>query len=512
MKRFLALACLLALLLSVLSACSGDQPGDSTDTTAKPDDDKTTEAPDTADPNQSSVITTKIEPLSEELQALNFSDKTITILSRSNTDKWGGTEIWVEETSNDPVNDAIFYRNAFVADTLNLKEIKQVTAGGADGIQEKVNLMVSSGDQSYDIVAASVAYGTPMINQGLMYNLYANEIDNYLDPEKPWWAQYWIEQAEMGDRLYCITGAPALSLTRMMFVMYYNKDLGDDLQLENMYDVVEDGRWTIDYLSELITPIYTSLNGDDVRDTDDQYGLAINHYENCDMFWSAFDMTMLAKDEDGWFEMNTSSKEKIANAFEKVYALIRENNGTYDTIDTKGFNVACNMFSSGNVLFAALHLKYAETQEFRNMQDEYGILPVPKYDESQKDYFTYAHDQYTVFMLPKTVADPEMSGAVLEVMAYESYRNVQPTYYDLVLKGRYANDPQSRTMLDIITTNIKVDPAWIYGRQLELPAAAVFRSLIYDGKKTFASSYAKIEKTLPIFLKQMKNTISAFDY
>ncbi|MBP5236420.1 MAG: extracellular solute-binding protein, partial [Clostridia bacterium] len=307
MKRFLALACLLALLLSVLSACSGDQPSDSTDTTARPADDSTTAAPDNTDTGEESVITTSIEPLSEELKALDYSGKTITILSRANTDKWGGTEIWVEETSNDPVNDAIFYRNAFVADTLNLKEIKQVTAGGSDGIQEKVNLMVSSGDQSYDIVAASVAYGTPMINQGLMYNLYANEIDNYLDSEKPWWAQYWIEQAEMGDRLYCITGAPALSLTRMMFVMYYNKDLGDDLQLENMYDVVEEGRWTIDYLSELISPIYTSLNGDDVRDTDDQYGLAINHYENCDMFWSAFDMTMLAKDEDGWFEMNTSS-------------------------------------------------------------------------------------------------------------------------------------------------------------------------------------------------------------
>ena len=163
MKRFLALACLLALLLSVLSACSGDQPSDSTDTTARPADDSTTAAPDNTDTGEESVITTSIEPLSDELQALNYSDKTITILSRPNDDKWGGTEIWVEETSNDPVNDAIFYRNAFVADTLNLKEIKQVTAGGSEGLQEKVNLMVSSGDQSYDIVAASVAYGTPII-------------------------------------------------------------------------------------------------------------------------------------------------------------------------------------------------------------------------------------------------------------------------------------------------------------------------------------------------------------
>ena len=185
--------------------------------------------------------------------------------------------------------------------------------------------MVNSGDQTYDLVAASIYYGSPMITQGLMYNLRSNDIDTYLNPENPWWAQYWISQADMGDRLYCITGAPALSLTRLMFVMYYNKDLGQKLKLENLYEVVEEGRWTIDYLSELIPSLYLSLNGDDVRDSEDQYGLAINHYENADMFWSSFDMSMITKDEDGWFEMDNSQKERISVAFEKVYSLIHEN-------------------------------------------------------------------------------------------------------------------------------------------------------------------------------------------
>ncbi|MBR4881882.1 MAG: hypothetical protein IKU19_08100, partial [Clostridia bacterium] len=277
--------------------------------------------------------------------------------------------------------------------------------------------------------------GMPMVTQGLMYDLYDNGIDTYLDSSKPWWSQYWLEQAEMGDKLYCITGAPALSLTRLMFVMYYNKDLAANLGLEDMYTVVEDGRWTIDYLNDLILDMYNDNNGDSLRDVEDTYGLAINHYENCDMFWSAFDMTMIAKDEDGWFEFDGSDKEKLSTAFDKVFYLIRENPGTYDTGSTDGFDVARNMFASGNLLFAALHLRYAESLEFRNMQDEYGILPVPKYDERQDNYYTYAHDQYSVFMVPKTVADPELSGAVLETMAYESYRTVQPTYSDMVLKG-----------------------------------------------------------------------------
>ncbi|MBR4882011.1 MAG: hypothetical protein IKU19_08755, partial [Clostridia bacterium] len=439
MKRTLALLIVLSMMLAVLVACSGGSD-DSKDTGKNP----TTTAPGadtTADPN---AITTYLEPLDESLAALNYGgDRTITIIARTLKNAWAANELWVEEITNDPVKDSVYNRNASVCDILGLKEIVQVSAEDQDELQQKVNLMVGSGDQTYDIVAASVAYGSPMINQGLMYNLYENDIDTYLDPTKPWWSQYWIDQAEMGDRLYCITGAPALSLTRLMFVMYYNKDLGANLGAEDMYKVVEEGRWTIDYLSNIIVDMYNDNDGNSIKDENDRYGLAINHYENCDMFWSAFDMNLIAKDEDGWFEINTTDKEKIATAFDKVYALIYDNPGTYDTGSTAGFSDARDMFAAGNLLFAALHLKYAESQEFRNMQDEYGILPIPKYDERQENYYTYAHDQYTAFMIPKTVADPVMSGAVLEAMAYESYRTVQPTYYNMVLKGRYANDPQS---------------------------------------------------------------------
>jgi len=297
-----------------------------------------------------------------------------------------------------------------------------------------------------------------------------------------------------------------------MFVVYYNKTMGENHGIEDLYEVVNRGDWTIDYCSELISGIYRDLNGNDLKDEEDEYGLAINHYENCDMFWSAFDMNMITKDGDGWYEIATQDKEKISIAFEKVYALIRENSGTYDTIDTKGFNLARDMFSNGTVLLAPLHLKYAESEQFRNMQDEYGILPVPKYDEKQDTYYTYAHDQYTVFMVPITVKDPVMSGAVLEAMAYESYKTVQPTYYNIVLKGRYANDPQSRQLLDIITTNTKVDPSYIYGRIFGLPAASVFRDLIYEGPKRFASNYATQARMLPKLLNILKRDIEALEY
>lgn len=505
MKRIIALMLVVSMMLVPLVACSGNSGDKPKETTGVKD----TTAETTANPN---AITTYLEPMDEELAELDYGGETIHILSRSEKE-FAGDELWVEELTNDPVNDAIYNRNLAVSELLGVEFTESREYGQTD-LQQKVDIMVNSGDSTYDIVAASVAYGTPMINDGFMYNLYDNGIEAYLDATKPWWAQFWIDEAEMGDRLYCITGAPALSLTRLMFVIYYNKNLAEDHGIGDLYDVVNEGKWTIDYLSELSSGIYRDLNGNDLRDEEDEYGIGIDNYVNTDIFWSSFDMKFLQKDSDGWFELATNYKEKISIAFDKVWAIIYENTGSYwlggyDKEREEDFD---ELFSNGTILFAPLELMYAESEEFRNMQAEYGILPTPKFDEKQETHYTYPHDQYTVFMIPITVKDPVMSGAVLEAMAYESYKTLQPMYYDIVLKGRYANDPESRAMLDMITTNVTVDAAWIYGRQLGLPAADVFRTLMGSQSKSFAVEYSKHERTLGKVLKAMRKIIEDFDY
>lgn len=504
MKRIFAVVIAIIMLLSCLVSCSGD--GDPIVT----DNKKPVTAETTVSNNES---TTYLEPMDSDLEALDYGGAEIHILSRSNPEHTGENEMWVEEFTNDPVNDAIYNRNLVVQQLLGV-EITEERAHEHIKLQEKVDIMVHSDDQTYDIVAASVYYGAPMILKGLVYNLLDNGIDDHLDTTKPWWAQYWIDNAIMNDRLYCITGAPALSLTRLMFVTYYNKDLAEANQLEDLYTVVKDGRWTMDYLAETASGVYVDKNGNNLRDDEDTYGILIDNYVNVDVFWSSFDMNILSKTEDGWFELDTGDKEKISVAYDKIFSLIYENYGSYN-METTSHNGSADyngIFTNGDALFNIRELIGAETAAFRNMQDDYGILPTPKFDEKQKEYYTYPHDQYSVFMIPITVKDPVMSGAVLEAMAYESYKSLHPVYYDVVLKGRYANDPQSRQMLDMITANVTVDSCWIYGGIMSLPAAQVMRSPIGDRKKTFASNYAKLERTLPGFLKILKLEIEKMDY
>jgi len=513
MKRIFAIVLIVSMLAAILAGCASD--GDHVSDTKNPSSGNSADTTGASD-----NITTYLEPMDPALTELDFGEEEFIILTRAsgedenNPQKWadqaGAAEIYADELTNDPINDAIYNCTQRVNELLGIR-LREIQVS-SDKVNDEVSVAIGSGDDSYDLVATSVIDGTPMVKQGYMYNLYDNGIDTYLDPSKPWWAQYWIEQAELGEeRLYSITGAPCLSLNRFIFVTYYNKDLGTDLGVEDLYTVVNEGRWTLDYISELIPSAYLSLDGDDVRDEEDRYGLAMNHYECCDIFWSSCDLSLLSKDEDGWFEANSGQREKLSTVFDKVYALLYDNVGTYDFIDSAGFDPASEMFASGNILLAFLHLSYAEKPSLRNMQDEYGILPSPKYDETQKEYFSYAHDQYSVMMVPNTVANPERSGAVMEALAYESYKEVQPVYYDKVLKGRYANDPQSRQMLDTITQNIKIDASWIYGRDLGMPAASVMRDLLYGKSTSFASEYTKVQKMLPLFLKLFRSEIEKLD-
>ncbi|MBR4882173.1 MAG: hypothetical protein IKU19_09570, partial [Clostridia bacterium] len=200
MKRILALLIVITMLLAMLVSCSGDsdKSGGGKTTTSSSDTIPSAEG-----------ITVEVEPIDEDLAALDYNgDRIVTILARdSKPGAWSENEIYVDEITNDPVKDSVYNRNASVCEILGLKDIVQVSAvsGDADDLQQKVNVMVGSGDQTYDIVSASVFYGMPMVTQGLMYDLYDNGIDTYLDSSKPWWSQYWLEQAEMGDKLYCIT-------------------------------------------------------------------------------------------------------------------------------------------------------------------------------------------------------------------------------------------------------------------------------------------------------------------
>lgn len=497
---------ILSIILAVLTvfsffACSGDGANKNPEDTTAPTGDTT--AP-YADPDN----TIYYEP--DSLPGnLDFGGEKVVFLSLEAGTGYSQYEVnfTVEELTSEPVNDSVYNRERFVEERLGV-EIENITM---KEVTPEIDKTLGSGDDVYDAYIHANHIITRYVLDKNLTDLYTV---NYLDLDKPWWADGFNSEAEIMGDLYLATGSLCLSLIRNCYSVYYNKVLAENYyskypELEDLYGLVERGEWTFDKFVELGGDIYEDMDGDSTRDFDDIYGIAFSPVCAVDNIWSSFDIEILSRTDDGWFEFNVNS-EKLYNALDKVYSMVYDSVGCNfnNALDDDGYGYSTDKaekyFVSGRNLFCVAHIGHAEQPSFRNMQDDYGILPFPKYDTNQKNYYTYSHDTYGAVAIPNTNPDPDTVGAVIEAMASYSYRETLPIYLDVALKGKYMNDPASRRMVDIIVEGIKIDSAWIYLGTLGCDYPTRFRYMIGNGENSFAAENEKCMRKNPVMLNLQK--------
>ena len=154
--------------------------------------------------------------------------------------------------------------------------------------------------------------------------------------------------------------------------------------------------------------------------------------------------------------------ERMTTAFDKVKGYIAEGllynyTTSTDTLDLNGSMQ--QIFQNGNVLYMAQLLSSA--QVMRSMETDFGIIPMPKLDDTQDRYYTCVLENMTVLGIPTSVKDPELSGLVLEMLAEEGYKSVVPTYFEKALGAKYVRDEQSNEMLDLILDTVWFDFAYL---------------------------------------------------
>ena len=93
----------------------------------------------------------------------------------------------------------------------------------------------------------------------------------------------------------------------------------------------------------------------------------------------------------------------------------------------------------------------------RDSNTDFGIIPLPKYDEKQEGYYTSSRDGRTMFVIPNDVKDVDYVGLITEALAVASHKYVIPAYYDVTLKTKAARDDESAAMLDIIRDGLKLE-------------------------------------------------------
>ncbi len=436
-KRILSVLLLGAMLLS-LAACGGaDTEG--ADTTA-----------------DTTVADTVAADLPAGIEKKNY-DREFTILYPNH-----GTYphyYFVEENTGEAMDVALFNREIKIEEHLGI-DIKFVEANyNGDrtiaAIPRCVEQMALSGDDLYQLILTHCISGNaPMLLNGHILDL--NTI-NTINFDADWWNQTANENLEVAGRQYFATSDFMIPEPT---VVVFNKGMVERLGLENPYDLVYNGEWTVDKMMEMMSAA-TLDDGDGVWDKKDTYGFATPD----DWFLAGFTYSLgeqlTRKDENGelYFAFNT---ERAYTVYEKLDALLNSDDTfIYSARYADRASYAPTMIidiASDRCLFSLTTLNNLEL--FRDISVDFGLLPYPKLDTAQEDYI--ALDWAGFMAVPSGTTDPDMVGEVMELLSYYGSEDVIPAYCDILLDGKLVRDPESRTMLNMIFDGLVIDAGMSY--------------------------------------------------
>ncbi len=454
-----AILLLLALTLSsMLASCGNSDGGSTSDTTAASND-------------TTSVAETTPEYVYPKE---DFGGAEHHVLNTSTT--WNYyTTFDLEEQTGEVLDDTIFDRNRFIEDTFNIK-LKVTDYVTTELSQHLINVILSSEDL-YDISYVLGSRFTTLFNTNYLTNL--DDVSGFNFDEE-WWNQNTNAISGIGGGKYFASDYAALLGFEGTTAMFFNKKLFGDLGIDYPYAEVREGTWTLDRIHEL-TQLGTDLNGDADYAYDEngnvRYGF-VGWDTVIKAYWVGSGVDVL-KYENGEAVFGADS-ERFMNVVEKI-AAITSLDGFINLNSTAPRHYE-NAFMSDRSLVIMGQFKSASSV-LREMDSDYGVVPNPKFDETQEKYYSYSPGGLTV--IPITNGNADDTAVIADAMAYYSYKNVLPVYYDTVIASKGLRDEDSLEMLDIVRSTMTMQISVIYGWDNSL--SSTLTSTVLNGDSQIAS-------------------------
>lgn len=433
------------LLISILAAVSCGE-SEQTNTTTTTAGDVTTDA--SGESNDDIAILKTFTPeLGEELGLDGYE---FNVMIRGADSKWAIQDLVAEEENGDILNDATYKRNMYLEDNFGFT----INAGiSADASLTEINTLILAGDDTYDAYFPMGRQAASAAQSQLLMDL--NTL-KYLDLDAECWNQMFLDSLTFGDKQYYAAGAISTNSYDAVRVFMFNKDLLSELQLEDPYQLVRDGKWTFDKFNELAVNGASDINGDTTMSLDDQWGMAWQESIGGMIFYFGMGETIASTDENGYPTISVGSERSI-EVYDRISAMLQNKQAYYIGADTDILAI----FSEGRSLFFTEVLEACN--RLRSSEVNFGVIPSPKYDESQENYIQYV-DAWCIspIVVPVNTSNADRTGFIIQAMAEASAKFLTDPYYDLVLTGKALRDDESAEMLDIIVNNFVMDSTDMY--------------------------------------------------
>ncbi len=481
--KLLVLVLVVILCFGSLVACGG---GDETTTT-------TTASGTTAGTGTSSSSTIGDGPLPPTpIDWEKFSGSMCTFYYKSN---WGETTLWINQ-------DAVGVNQADIA-----------TAARIDFFQDKTGITlkgITSGDMNYytvlqPILAANDPADIPDILfvsgsdvGNLLFNGELVELNHPDTPNMNFDHDCWHENVNNNLSIlgayFAVSGYYDTSNFMRSAAMFFDRDaletinnatidfaaypeLAGYVGEDSLYEWAANGEWTWDKavaLAKLFAGPDGTFNGDIPAKNGIQYvptdaimlmsSVDLQPFKNDEFGVPTLDLDSVAQEKLNYLHdyITYDAGSKYANYIGSVWDASADPNrpDLFGTNHTALFNV---QLTNKLVNYAKLS---TDAVTFR-----YGILPVPKYNEQQENYFSMAGQWYTnLACIPNKCTDIDFSTFVLQhftEMGKEKFHPNIKTVFEAViedgLSGRYAastdNAENDKAMLQIIMDSVD---AWLW--------------------------------------------------
>ena len=340
------------------------------------------------------------------------------------------------------LDEAVYAKNTAVEEEYEVVFSYVEDMGTETGPTSKLTTQYRAGDEGYHLAFVPCYATVPLATNATLYDLKSIE---GLDLTNSWWDQNMNKECEVKDVLFFTTGDITVWDDMQQLIVMFNKDLyKTEGFTENIYGVVDEGKWTYDKLAELAKEVTEDVEGNDTMDMADKYGVLLWDDTIYGVFGSA-GAKIVSQNEQGDLEL-TIHDERGIDALLKYTEIAASGNAiNYQRFGSSG-TPAINMFSESRALFFFGRLQSFDN--FRDMETAYGVLPYPKLTEAQESYHTTLSYFHATFLCTVNLDfDIEMRANIMEALGYYSQKHLTSAYENKMLEGTYVRDEESVTTL-----------------------------------------------------------------
>ena len=363
---------------------------------------------------------------------------------------WSGipNDIYVESAGADVLEQAVYSRNEQLRALLGANVTMKLWGNGlSTHLRQKLN----DGSKPYDAVVQVTTYLYQLFNLGLIRDMDSLGFDTSYD----WWDQNAIDAFTIEGKMFGAVSDMTYIDKLSTIGVFFRPEVIRNLGLDDPFELAEQGTWT-----------YSALYSSAKTATDNLDGLVgISCQNDAPYFFLHAANLKVAEKQDGKIISNISG-ERSVTLLQNIYTLMSSE--VFFNRQTEGLDVretVRRFAQDGLNLYLVRPLQsYYNIKDYTN---DYGILPMPKYDDLVDRYYSPVNIYSAgVICIPKNAENPERLSDLLQAMAMLSNRSVMPAFYNSVLGSRFASDPQSAQMLNLIFRNSVYDIGmiWNFGK------------------------------------------------